>query len=80
MNDVSCPLCEEKTIDLITRRVRFEKSADVYSCTNCSLVFLDRGSFTYPHDFYESEYHQTYITHVEPDALNPDSYYEKMKK
>ena len=80
MNDLSCPLCKEKNINLITRRVRFEKSAEVYSCTNCSLFFLDQGSFTYPHDFYEREYHQTYITHVEPDALNPENYYEKMKK
>jgi len=41
---------------------------------------LDQNSFTFPKDFYEKEYHQTYLTHVEPDALNPQVFYEKMKK
>lgn len=67
-------------LSLIAEKVRFGRSADVYRCGECALVFLDQGSFTFPADFYEKEYHQTYLTHIEPEALNPQLYYEKMKK
>jgi len=77
---VTCPFCSSKDIHLITNRVRFDKQADVVQCSNCSLVFLDQNSFTLPKDFYESEYHQTYLTHVEPSAFDPRAYYEKMQK
>jgi 2-polyprenyl-3-methyl-5-hydroxy-6-metoxy-1,4-benzoquinol methylase len=60
--------------------VRFGYEADVYKCQDCDLTFLDQNSFSFPTDFYEKDYHQTYITHIEPDALNPQVYYEKMKK
>jgi 2-polyprenyl-3-methyl-5-hydroxy-6-metoxy-1,4-benzoquinol methylase len=60
--------------------LRFDKKADVCQCSECKLVFLDQNSFEYPPDFYEKEYHQSYLTHVEPDALDPKAYYEKMKK
>ena len=49
-------------------------------CKKCSLVYLDQKSFKFPKSFYEKEYHQTYITHVEPDALNPKKYYETIGK
>ena len=78
---LKCPLCnKEDKLTLLTKSVRFGKNADVYKCEICGLIFLDQGSFEFPKDFYEKEYHQTYITHVEPDALNPEKYYEKMKK
>ena len=77
---VICPLCSDKNTNLITNRVRFDKAADVIQCKNCSLVFLDQNSFTLPDDFYEGEYHQTYLTHVEPSAFDPQAYYEKMQK
>lgn len=79
-NNVVCPLCKEDNLKLITQRVRFNNRADVYRCQKCSLIFLDQGSFKYPKEFYEHEYHQTYITHVEPDALDPEVYYKKMLK
>lgn len=75
-----CYLCNSHNLTLITNKVRFGKSADVYLCQECGLTFLDQNSFKFPLDFYEKDYHQTYITHVEPDALNPQAYYEKMKK
>lgn len=75
-----CPLCESGNLGLITGKVRFGKAADVFKCGNCTLTFLDQKSFAFPKDFYEKEYHQTYLTHVEPDAFNPQAYYEKMKK
>lgn len=77
---VACPLCEKDNVELITSKVRFDYDAQVYRCNDCSLIFLDQKSFKYPKDFYEREYHQTYITHVEPDALDPDAYYKKMLK
>ena len=77
---VECPLCEGGNLDLIATKVRFGYEADVYKCQHCSLAFLDQNSFNFPKDFYEKQYHQTYLTHVEPDALNPQAYYEKMKK
>ena len=75
-----CPLCKDSKVNLITDAVRFGKKADVYKCQTCELNFLDQNSFNFPKDFYEKEYHQTYITHVEPDAFNPPVYFEKMKK
>ena len=78
--EIDCPLCGEKNAEFITRDLRFEKSADVYGCLQCELVFLDQGSFQLPAGFYESEYHQSYLTHVEPDALDPKAYFEKMLK
>jgi 2-polyprenyl-3-methyl-5-hydroxy-6-metoxy-1,4-benzoquinol methylase len=77
---VTCPLCSSKDTYLITNRVRFDKAADVNQCRHCSLVFLDQISFKLPDDFYENEYHQTYLTHIEPSAFDPQSYYEKMQK
>ncbi|MBW1740217.1 MAG: class I SAM-dependent methyltransferase [Deltaproteobacteria bacterium] len=79
-NKVICPLCKEDNLKLISRKVRFNNNADVYCCQGCSLIFLDQGSFKYPKDFYEKEYHQTYITHVEPEALDPEAYFKKMLK
>ncbi|MBF0486921.1 MAG: class I SAM-dependent methyltransferase [Nitrospirae bacterium] len=67
-------------LTLLAERVRFGRMADVYMCGDCGLVFLDQGSFSLPADFYEKQYHQTYITHIEPAAFNPREYYEKMKK
>ena len=81
MNDVvKCPICQSDELEFITRKVRFEHEADVYVCQGCSLTFIDQASFEYPEDFYEKEYHQTYITHVEPDALNPGVFFQKMCK
>ncbi len=77
---MDCPLCEQKEAKFITRDLRFEKNADVYECSHCELVFLDQNSFKLPDGFYENEYHQSYLTHVEPDALDPKTYYEKMLK
>ena len=77
---VVCPLCEGSNLCLIIEKLRFGKEADVYKCQDCGLSFVDQNSFNFPKDFYEEQYHQTYITHVEPDALNPQVYYEKMKK
>jgi len=77
---VTCYLCGSDDLHLILDEVRFEKKADVYKCHSCSLTFLDQKSFDFPENFYEREYHQTYITHVEPDAFDPQAYYEKMKK
>lgn len=77
---VTCPLCKGDNLKLITRKVRFDQEADVYCCQGCTLIFLDQESFKYPKDFYEKEYHQTYFTHVEPDAIDPEAYYNKMLK
>jgi SAM-dependent methyltransferase len=77
---VQCSLCGSGDVTKITDQVRFGHKAAVYKCQSCSLVFLDQKSYHFPQDFYEKAYHQTYITHVEPDALNPEAYYEKMKK
>lgn len=73
-----CPVCSSDECVLITDRVRFGRKADVLKCRECSLVFLDRDSFELPADFYEGDYHQTYITHVEPSAFDPESYFKKM--
>ena len=77
---MDCPLCGQKDAKFITRDLRFEKNADVYECLQCELVFLDQNSFQLPAGFYENEYHQSYLTHVEPDALDPKAYFEKMLK
>jgi len=76
---VFCPLCQNRDTFLIADRVRFDREADVRRCRACDLVFLDQESFTLPGDFYEASYHQTYLTHIEPAALDPQAYYEKMK-
>jgi len=81
MNDtVQCPLCKGTATELITSKVRFGLDADVHVCRECSLVFMDQTSYDFPEDFYKGQYHQTYLTHVEPDALNPRAYYDKMVK
>ena len=77
---MDCPLCGQKDAKFITRDLRFEKNADVYECSQCELVFLNQNSFKLPDGFYENEYHQSYLTHVEPDALDPKAYFEKMLK
>lgn len=77
---LNCPLCGNNHLLLLAKQVRFGNPADVYQCQECELVFLDQNSYHFPTDFYQSQYHQTYITHVEPDAFNPEAYYEKMKK
>ncbi|MHA1936581.1 MAG: class I SAM-dependent methyltransferase [Candidatus Thorarchaeota archaeon] len=79
-SEITCYLCKGNNLKLITRKVRFDYDAHVYHCQDCSLISLDQTSFEYPTDFYEKEYHQTYITHVEPDALDPEAYYKKMLK
>ena len=78
MMKILCPLCASDGTTLITDRLRFGRSANVMRCGNCALVFLDQDSFRFPVDFYEREYHQTYLTHVEPDALDSAKYFEKM--
>lgn len=75
-----CPICASDEYMLITDSVRFGNRADVLKCTKCSLIYLDQDSFTLPTDFYEGDYHQTYLTHVEPSAFDPESYYQKMLK
>ena len=54
--------------------------ADVYQCSQCKLVFLDQESFSYPDDFYQNQYHQTYLTHIDPDMLDPEKHFSKMQK
>lgn len=76
---VACPLCSSEKTSLITNKVRFDNKADILRCQNCSLVFLDQNSFELPADFYETEYHQTYLAHVEPALLDPNAYYDKMR-
>ena len=80
MKEVACPICKGPANSVITDKLRFGRKADVRRCGYCGLIFLDQGSFDLPPDFYESQYHQTYLTHVEPAALDPQQYYEKMSK
>ena len=80
MKEVTCPICKSTGNLLITDKLRFGRKGDVRRCNHCDLLFLDQGSFDLPPDFYESQYHQTYLTHVEPAALDPKLYYEKMLK
>jgi 2-polyprenyl-3-methyl-5-hydroxy-6-metoxy-1,4-benzoquinol methylase len=77
---VTCPICQSNELSIITNKVRFNISADVMKCNICSLIFLNQLSFSFPQNFYEHEYHQTYLTHIEPDVLEPEKYYAKMKK
>jgi SAM-dependent methyltransferase len=72
-----CPFCGGDTA-LLTDQLRFERKAQVLHCLRCTLVFLDQTSFTFPKDFYEHDYHQTYLTHVDPEMLNPARHHEKM--
>ena len=60
---------------LLTDKIRFNQRAKILRCNNCSLVYLDQSSIKFPDKFYEKEYHQTYLTHVEPDALDPKKYF-----
>ncbi len=76
----TCPLCSNQHSILLTNRVRFDKTADVRHCEECKLTFIDQDSFALPDDFYESAYHQTYLTHIEPSAFDPNAYYEKMTR
>lgn len=78
MSKCLCPICKSDQTALITNELRFGNKASVMRCSECSLFFLDRNSFQLPRDFYEKQYHQTYLTHVEPDALDPEKYFEKM--
>lgn len=80
MNMVICPVCGGSDTELVTRRLRFDRTADVRRCHSCSLVFLDQSSFQFPADFYEAEYHQTYLTHVDPDMLDPAKHFKKMQQ
>ena len=75
-------LCGEpvKNSVLLTDKIRFNKKARILKCNKCSLVYMDQDSVKFPDQFYEKEYHQTYLTHIEPDALDPKKYFEKMKK
>ncbi len=75
-----CAFCESSNLKLITDTVRFDHKADVYQCEDCGLTFLDQSSFKFPEDFYQSDYHQTYLTHIEPDAVDPQKYFDKMLK
>jgi len=75
-----CPLCNGQNLSVYTDKLRFDKIAKVLKCIECSLVFLDQSSFIFPNNFYESTYHQTYLTHVDPDILDPHKYYAKMQK
>ena len=80
MQEIGCPICGSLSTSLITDKVRFGRKAEVRKCRDCGLIFLDQHSFELPRDFYESQYHQTYLTHVEPAAFDPQQYYEKMVK
>lgn len=80
MNKIACPLCGGPDTAQVTNRLRFGRTADVRRCPSCSLVFLDQTSFQFPADFYETEYHQTYLTHVDPDMLDPAKHFEKMRQ
>lgn len=76
---IQCPLCKGHETSLITSSLRFEHTADVRRCDDCSLVFLDQASFRFPENFYETEYHQTYLTHVDPEMLDPAKHFAKMQ-
>ncbi|MBZ0165416.1 MAG: class I SAM-dependent methyltransferase [Candidatus Omnitrophica bacterium] len=80
MVKTGCGFCDSDHLELITDEVRFGKKAMVYRCQDCGLTFLDQASFHFPEDFYEGDYHQTYLTHIEPDAVDPRKYFEKMQK
>ena len=65
---------------LLADKIRFDQKARILKCNNCSLIYLDQNSVDFPDKFYEKEYHQTYLTHIEPDALDPKKYFDKMLK
>jgi SAM-dependent methyltransferase len=73
-----CPICTSADTALVADRVRFDRAAHVRRCGSCTLVFLDQDSFHFPQDFYEHQYHQTYLTHVDPEMLDPARHFEKM--
>lgn len=75
-----CPLCSGADTLCLTSDVRFGNKANIMRCGTCNMVYLDQNSVSFPKDFYEHQYHQTYLTHVDPDILDPQKYYEKMKK
>lgn len=75
-----CPLCKSEHLSVYRDKLRFEQIGNVLRCSECNLVFLDQDSFDFPSDFYESQYHQTYLTHVDPDILDPHKHYTKMQK
>lgn len=79
MTKIVCPLCGGGDTELLTNQLRFDRVADVRHCVSCSLIFLDQTSFRFPSDFYEAEYHQTYLTHIDPDMLDPVKHFEKMR-
>jgi 2-polyprenyl-3-methyl-5-hydroxy-6-metoxy-1,4-benzoquinol methylase len=76
---MNCPICKSKKVNLITNKLRFDKEAKVNICMYCSLVYLDQDSFSLPKNFYETEYHQTYLSHIDPEIMNPEKHYIKMK-
>jgi len=78
VKEIECSICKSPATSVVTDKVRFGRKADVRRCDDCGLIFLDQSSFGLPSDFYESQYHQTYLTHIEPAALDPQQYYEKM--
>ena len=80
MEEIECAICKSLSTSVIADKVRFGRKADVRRCDDCGLIFLDQRSFELPSDFYENQYHQTYLTHIEPAALDPQQYYEKMIK
>ena len=65
---------------LLTDKIRFDQKGKILKCNKCSLVFLDQNSVKFSEEFYKKEYHQTYLTHIEPDALDPKKYFDKMVK
>ena len=77
---ISCVICDGQNAQFVTRDLRFGKKGDVHRCSDCDLVFLNQNSFQLPERFYEKEYHQSYLTHIEPDSLDPKAYFEKMLK
>jgi len=76
----TCANCHNTDFECLQTEVRFSRQADVLRCKRCDLIFLDQDSFDLPQDFYNKEYHQTYLAHVEPSVLDPQKYYEKMLK
>lgn len=76
----NCPLCNSTNTSILQDRVRFGYKACVMHCDKCSLTYLAQNSFKFPEDFYETQYHQTYLTHIEPDALDAEKYFNKMLK
>tara|TARA_B110000444_G_scaffold90697_1_gene85708 strand:+ start:49591 stop:50532 length:942 start_codon:yes stop_codon:yes gene_type:complete len=76
----NCPLCHSKKTEVFTKQIRFDLDATIYKCTECTLTYLDQQSYNFSENFYETEYHQTYLTHIDPDILDPQIHYNKMIK